>query len=163
MDITQYIGLDIHKKSISICVKNAAGEILEQKRIPATWMSLKEWALRRTQPWVGALEATMFTGWVYDALKPHAAGLRVVHPAMAKAVTAGKHQSDGLDAAQLADMIRVGWLRDSYMPPAWIRDLRRVLRYRNLLAPTATRLKNRAASILMECGIEYVKDHCCPN
>jgi transposase len=68
MDITQYIGLDIHKKSISICVKNAAGEILEQRRVPATWMSLEEWALRRTQPWVGALEATMFTGWVYDAL-----------------------------------------------------------------------------------------------
>jgi hypothetical protein len=32
------------------------------------------------QPWSAAMEATMFTGWIYDHLKPHAAALKVAHP-----------------------------------------------------------------------------------
>jgi len=31
------------------------------------------------QPWSAAMEATMFTGWIYDHLKPHAATLKVAH------------------------------------------------------------------------------------
>jgi hypothetical protein len=32
------------------------------------------------QPWTAAMEATVFTGWIYDHLKPHAAALKVAHP-----------------------------------------------------------------------------------
>jgi len=28
------------------------------------------------------MEATMFTGWIYDHLRPHAAALKVAHPLM---------------------------------------------------------------------------------
>jgi transposase len=31
------------------------------------------------QPWSVAMEANMFTGWIYDHLKPHAAALNVTH------------------------------------------------------------------------------------
>ncbi|MFT5042902.1 MAG: transposase [Hyphomicrobiaceae bacterium] len=43
------------------------------------------------------------------------------------------------------------------MAPPEIRQLRRVLRYRNLLVQQAVRLKNRIGGVLMECGEEYVK------
>jgi transposase len=32
------------------------------------------------QPWSAAMEATMFSGWIYDHLKPHAAELKVAIP-----------------------------------------------------------------------------------
>jgi transposase len=32
------------------------------------------------QPWSAAMEATMFTSWIYDHLKPYAAALKVAHP-----------------------------------------------------------------------------------
>jgi hypothetical protein len=32
--------------------------------------------------WMAAMEATMFTGWIYDHLKPHAVALKVAHPLM---------------------------------------------------------------------------------
>src|SRR5208283_2552741 len=38
------------------------------------------------QPWSAALEATMFSGWIYDHLKPHAAALKVAHPLIPAAV-----------------------------------------------------------------------------
>jgi transposase len=43
------------------------------------------------------------------------------------------------------------------MAPCAIRDLRRVLRYRNLVVRQATRMKNRIAGLLMETGTPYNK------
>lgn len=44
-----------------------------------------------------------------------------------------------------------------YMAPEPIRDLRRVLRFRNLMVRQAVRMKNKTAGLLMECGVEYEK------
>jgi transposase len=43
------------------------------------------------------------------------------------------------------------------MAPEPIRDLRRVLRFRNLLVRQAVRMKNKTAGMLMECGVTYEK------
>jgi len=157
MNNIEYIGLDVHKKSITTCSKNAAGEILEKRRIAASRQELAQWLTQRQGPFVAGVEATMFTGWVYDYLKPHAVSVKVINPLLAKAISAGKHQNDSLDAEQMSDMLRVDWVPESYMAPVEIRDLRRVLRYRSLLVRECTRMKNRAASMLMECGVEYNK------
>ena len=36
------------------------------------------------------MEATLFTGWIYDHLLPYAAELKLAHPEMLKAITAAK-------------------------------------------------------------------------
>jgi hypothetical protein len=43
------------------------------------------------------------------------------------------------------------------MAPSQIRELRRVLRYRNLMMRQAVRMKNKIAGLLMEVGEPYVK------
>jgi len=85
-----YIGLDIHKRTISYCIKAIDGSLIDQGKIEADRKSLDEWAKGLPGPWVGAMEATIFTGWVYDFLKPHAVALKVAHPEMLKAITAAK-------------------------------------------------------------------------
>ena len=64
MNSLRYIGFDVHKKSISFCVKTAAGEIVEEGGIPAERGALRQWASARPQPWRGAMEATLFSGWI---------------------------------------------------------------------------------------------------
>src|SRR5260370_16614314 len=68
MNIPHYIGFDVRKKTISFC---AAGEIVEEGRVPAQRAGLRQWAEARPQPWRGALEATLFSRWIYDTLKPY--------------------------------------------------------------------------------------------
>src|SRR5512147_1793033 len=63
-----YIGLDVHKKTISYCVKDASGQIHRQGTIGATRNELDWWVKTLPQPWTVAMEATMFTGWIYDHL-----------------------------------------------------------------------------------------------
>jgi len=72
-----YIGLDVHKRKISYCVKDGGGQIHAEGSISATCLDLDHWRRSLQQPWSAAMEATMFTGWIYDHLKPHAAALKV--------------------------------------------------------------------------------------
>jgi hypothetical protein len=50
------------------------------------------------QPWTAAMEATVFTGWIHDHLLPHAAALKVAHPADAAAIAAAKNQKEFVPA-----------------------------------------------------------------
>jgi hypothetical protein len=75
-----YIGLDVHKKTISYCVKDASGRICQEGKVGATRWELDIWIKTLPQPWTVAMEATIFTGWIYDHLKPHAADVKVAHP-----------------------------------------------------------------------------------
>jgi transposase len=104
-----------------------------------------------------AMEATMFTSWVYDQLLPHAVAVKVAHPLMLRAIAAAKKKNDRIDARKIADLLRVNLLPECYMAPQETRELRRSLRYRNLLVRQVTQTKNKVSGLLMEAGIEYNK------
>jgi len=48
------------------------GTIVAEGKIEATRKALQQWVETIPGPWIGAMEATLFTGWVYDFLKPYA-------------------------------------------------------------------------------------------
>ena len=157
MNTPYYIGLDIHKKMIAWCLKDETGRVVERGEVKAERNALKKWAASLPGPWVGAMEATLFTGWVYDFLLPFAEDLKVAHPEMLKAITAAKKKNDQADAERIADLLRVGLIPECYMAPREIRELRSVLRFRNLLVAQAVRMKNKISGLLMEVGSPYSK------
>jgi len=157
MKTTYYIGLDVHKKTIAYCIKTVTGELVDQGAVSADRASLRHWLDTIPGPWVGAMEATMFTGWIYDFLLPHADALKVAHPEMLKAIVAAKKKNDRDDAERIADLLRVNLLPEAYMMPAELRELRRMLRYRNMIVRTATAMKNKMSGLLMEVGARYDK------
>ena len=103
------------------------------------------------------MEATIFSGWVYDHLKPHAAAVKVAHPLMLRAIAASKKKNDQIDAGKLADCLRCDFLPECYMASTGIRERRRTLRCRHLLVRQVVQLKNRVSSLLMETGVSYNK------
>src|SRR5215831_13586460 len=123
-----YIGLDVHKKTINYCVKDASGQIHRDGRIGATRQELDIWMKTLPQPWTVGMEATIFTGWIYDHLLPHAKQIKVAHPLMLRAIASTA-----------------------------IRDRRRTLRYRQLLMRQMVQMKNRISGLLMETGVSYNK------
>ena len=158
MTIRHYIGFDVHKKSVSYCAKVADGTVVEEGRLRATHDVLRQWVVKRQEPWHGAMEATLFRGWIYDALAPFAAKLQMGHPALMKAIFASKKKNDQLDARKIADLLRADLLPACYVAPTQMRELRRMLRYRNLVVAQAVQMKNRMSGMLMEVGAEYSKD-----
>jgi transposase len=157
MNAIYYIGLDIHKKTITYCIKRIDGALVGQGTVSAERKALQKWLDELPGPWYGAMEATIFTGWVYDFLKPHAVELKVAHPAMLKAITAAKKKNDRADAEKIADLLRVDLLPECHMMSEELRELRRVMRYRSMIVRTAVKMKNKMSGLLMEVGAQYNK------
>jgi len=103
------------------------------------------------------MEATIFTGWIYDHLLPHAEKVKVAHPLMLRAIAAAKRKNDKIDASNIADCLRCDFLPECYMTSTEIRDRRRTLRYRGLLVKQTVQMKNRISGLLMETGVSYNK------
>src|SRR5260370_8691712 len=103
------------------------------------------------------MEATMFSGWIYDYWLPHAAAVKVAHPLMLRAIAAAKKKNDRIDASKIADCLRCNFLPECYMASAEARERRRTLRYRKLLVRQNVQLRNKVSQILMESGVVYNK------
>jgi len=70
MDSKKYIGMDVHKESISIAVMNGAGKIVMECVIETESQhdfAVYRWAARRL---VGHLRRRNLGDWLYDLLKP---------------------------------------------------------------------------------------------
>src|SRR3989442_3942473 len=152
-----YIGLDVHKKTISYCVKDASGQVHQEGKVGATRWELDDWMKTLPQPWTVAMEATIFTGWIYDHLLPHAQQVKVAHPLMLRAIAAAKKKNDRIDAGKIADCLRCDFLPECHMASTAIRDRRRTLRYRHLLVRQMVQMKNRISGLLMETGVSHNK------
>jgi hypothetical protein len=111
-----YIGLDVHKRTISYCVKDGSGKIYSEGSILATRFDLDRWMKTLPQPWTAAMEATVFTGWIYDHLQPHAAALKVAHPLMLRAIAAAKKKTIALMRARFATACAVIFCRSATWP-----------------------------------------------
>jgi transposase len=152
-----YIGLDVHKRTISYCVKDGSGVIHAEGTLPATRLDLDRWMKTLPQPWTAAMEATVFTGWIYNHLQPHAAAVKVAHPLMLRAIAAAKKKNDRIDAKKICDCLRCDFLPECYMASTAVRERRRTLRYRNLLVRQMVQMKNKTSMLLMESGGSYNK------
>jgi len=152
-----YIGLDVHKKTISYCVKDASGQVHREGKVGATRWELDGWMKTLPQPWTVAMEATIFTGWIYDHLLPHSQQVKVAHPLMPRAIAAAKKKNDRIDAGKIADCLRCDFLPECHMASTAIRDRRRTLRYRHRLVRQMVQMKNRISGLLMETGVSHNK------
>ena len=116
METMYYIGLDVHKKTIDYCVKDGSGRIYAAGSIRATRLELDMWMKTLPRPWTAAMEATIFTAWIYDHLQPHAAAVKVAHPLMLRAIAVAKKKNDRIDAKKIADCLRCDFLPSATWP-----------------------------------------------
>jgi transposase len=76
---------------------------------------------------------------------------------MLKANTPPNKKNDRADAEKIADLLRVNLLPECHMMTDELRELRRILRYRNMIVHTAVKMKNKMSGLLMEVGAQYSK------
>ena len=151
------IGLDVHKKTISFCVKDVAGHVHREGKIGSTRREMDAWIKALPQPRMIAMDATIFTGWIYDHLLPHAEKVEVAHPLMLRAIAAAKKKNNKIDASKITDCLRCDFLPECHKASTEIRDRRRVPRYRNLVVKQMVQMKNRVSGLLIETGVSYNK------
>jgi hypothetical protein len=80
-------------------VKDAAGCVHREGKIGSSRRELDAWLRTLPLPRIMAMEATIFPGWIYDYLLPHAEKVKVAHPLMLRAIAVAKKKNDKIDEA----------------------------------------------------------------
>jgi transposase len=99
------------------------------------------------------LEATYGWYWAADTLAQAGATVHLAHPLGVKMFTYRRVKNDERDAADLADLLRMGRLPESWIAPPEIRGLRELVRYRHKLVGIRTSCKDQIHAVLAKCGV----------
>jgi len=149
--MSRYHGLDAHKDSVYLCVRDEAGTILREERLTfgSEW---KTYCASLTPEDEVVLEASTQVFDLYDQLAPHAGRAVVAHPADVRLVAKAHFKSDRLDADRLSYLLRLNAIPEVWIPPEDIRTLRALLSQRQSLQKESTRRKNVLHSLLHAHG-----------
>jgi transposase len=158
--IDRCAGLDVHKQTVVVAVRMpCAGRKARETQVRT--FSTFEADLRELRAWlVGcgvtsvAMEATgVFWKPVWHVLdEGEPFELLLVNPAHIKAVPGRK--TDVNDATWIGQLLECGLLRGSFVPPAQIRELREVTRYRRQLTEERTREVQRLDKVLQDANVK---------
>lgn len=148
----RYIGLDVHLHFIEVCCIDEKGSILWRHKItPVTRESLVAFARSKLQPDDRlALEATGNCWAVLRVLRPFVAAVVVSNPLLTKAIASAKVKTDKVDAAVLAQLLRLDYLPAVWEPDEQTQRLRSWCVRRSKLVGERTRLGNRIHAVLAE-------------
>jgi transposase len=151
-------GLDVHKRTVVACalVTQPDGTARRAVRtfgtMTADLVALSDW-LRAQQVERVVLESTGVFWWpVFTLLEEGGHDVVLVNPQQVKQVPGRK--TDVADSEWLADLLRHGLLRASFIPPAPIRALRELLRYRTTLVRERTQEVNRLQKVLESANLK---------
>ena len=150
--------LDVHKKTITACVRtpDGAGGRCEQVRRFETFLdaleALRDWLLAE-QVTIVALESTgSYWKAPWQVLEDAGLDLVLVNARHVKHVPGRK--TDVKDAQWLAELLEAGLLARSFVPPTWQRQLRDLTRYRKRLIQDRTRETQRVDKTLEDAAIK---------
>jgi transposase len=145
------VGFDYHDDSIRICVMSESGKTLLNRSVANSVEQVIQSVSRFARVAVCAVEAccgaadfahqlSRRTGWT----------VRLAHPGYARRLKQSPDKSDHDDAQLLADLVRVKYLPEVWLAPTEVRELRRLVRYRQQLKRNRIELKLQIRALLRE-------------
>src|SRR5512142_2791855 len=99
------------------------------------------------------LEATYGWYWMADVLAAAGAVVHLAHPLGVKGFAYRRVKDDQRDAADLADLLRMGRLPEAWIAPLPVRELRELTRYRAKLVGLRTSCKDQVHAVLAKLGV----------
>src|SRR6202049_584927 len=127
MDNKKYIGMDVHKESISIAVMNGAGKIVMECVIETKASVILEFIDGLRGDWHVTFEEGTWAAWLYGLLKPHVTRIVVCDPRKNASMKEG-NKSDKIDARRLAELRRLNHLNPVYHGEHGLRSLKELVR-----------------------------------
>lgn len=150
----QFVGIDLHRRRSVIVRTTEAGEQLEAVRISNDAERLGSVLARAGEDPEVVLEATYGWYWAVDALQEAGARVHLAHPLGVKAFEYRRVKNDFRDAADLADLLRMGRLPEAWIAPPATRELRELVRHRAKLVGLRSGCKAEVHAVLAKCGIQ---------
>ena len=128
-----YCGIDVHARSMYVCILNQDGEMLVHRNMQAA----PDPFLKAIAPYrdglVVAVECIFTWYWLADLCAQEDIPFVLGHALYMKAIHGGKAKNDKIDSQKIATLLRGGMLPQAYVYPAEMRATRDLLRRRTHL------------------------------
>jgi transposase len=145
-------GIDVHAKMLVACViKGGKKEVRTFSTMTAELLCLLDWLTQAGCTHVAIESTGVYWRPVFNILEG-AMEVILTNARDAKGYKARK--TDVIDAEWLADLLRHGLLKPSFIPPLPIRELRDLTRYRESLVRERTALANRIQKLIESANIK---------
>ena len=151
--IERACGIDVHKDSITVCVMAPEGKEIESFSTKTVFLlELIDWIKRHSCTHVAMESTSVYWKPIVNLLEAEDIEFLVVNAQHIKAVPGRK--TDVKDAEWIANLLRHGSLRVSYIPDRNQRELRELVRYRRSIIEERARQHNRIQKVLEGANIK---------
>jgi hypothetical protein len=113
-----YCGIDLHARSMYLCILNQAGEIMLHRNMKASPEALLKTIAPYRDDLVIAVECVFTWYWLADLCAREGIPFVLGHALYMKAIHGGKAKNDKIDSQKIAVLLRGGMLPQAYVYPA---------------------------------------------
>jgi transposase len=152
MGSEKYVGLDVHKDTISIAVMNSAGKLIMESIIETKAITILQFFQGLHGDVYVTFEEGTWAAWLYDLLKPHVTQGVVCNPRKNALLKQGS-KSDQIDARKLAELLRNGSLSAVYHGEHGLRTLKELSRSYLTISKDLGRVMNRLKALYRSWAI----------
>ena len=146
-------GLDVHKKTVVACrITPEETQTRTFGTMTDELVRLRGWLLAAGVTHVAMESSGVYWKPVYNLLEEQGMELLVVNARHVKAVPGRK--TDVKDAEWLAELLQHGLLKASFIPPAPVRELRDLTRYRKTLVQERAQEVNRLHKVVETANVK---------
>lgn len=143
-----YVGIDLHKKTISLCVVNQERTVLHRKNFACAQPErIRDFCASLGQ-FQAVVEATASYEWLWLLLEPLADRLVLAHPKKLRIIAESTRKTDRLDAQVLAEFLALGMIPEAYRPTPRQRQHRALVRQRCYLRRRTNAVRNKIRHVV---------------
>ena len=125
-----YCGIDLHVKTMYVCILDATGQVLVHRNVTSTPEAFLATVAPYRDDLVVAAECMFTWYWLADLCAAEGIAFVLGHALAMKAIHGGKAKNDKIDSHKIAVLLRGGLLPQAYVYPATMRATRDLLRRR---------------------------------
>ena len=150
-----YCGIDLHAKSLYICILDCKGKKRVHRNVKANPQSLFKAIEKYLDDLVIAVECMFTWYWISDFCEEHNIQFVLGHALYMKLINGGKAKNDKIDSFKIASLLRGGLMPMAFVYPKEMRSTRDLLRRRNHLMRRRAELSAHVKNMRSEtCSFE---------
>ena len=147
-----YVGIDLHKEFFTFVMISEPGDKMCEGRHSTVEGDIVDFASSLSADHHIVLEPLSNCFWFINVLRPYVGSIHLANPYRVRLIAESRLKNDRLDAITLADLLRVGYLPEVYIPPDETIRWRSIVNHRMRLVRDRTRLKNRILGLTLREG-----------
>jgi transposase len=154
-----YCGIDLHKRTMYLCVLDATGEVVLERNVKSRPEQLLRTLERFGGDVVVGAECTFTWYWLADLCRDSGIPFVLGHALYMKAIHGAKTKNDRVDAHKIAKLLRGGLFPLAHVYPREMRPARDLLRRRIHLARRRAGLLNHIHTVAGQYNVDLVTKH----